>query len=889
MAQKRPVAPDTPIKSFPTPILTDLVVTVDVDSRLPGYKPLEYGTPYPDQTRFAGAKLVSQAPLEDDRFVRRVYATDRVNQDAYNKAITYSGGSLAHPIYVRSYIVPREGYAPLPDGSVDPEDAGALLLNEESKPADGELNSLYLQVSRLFETLPGPVITSYDTNEAGQVITVTSQRKSTTGYSTPTTSALRSFTIQSEDVGVLTEQIRTLPSIFSRKTFSAERPDMLPQKFRAAIPDVETSEIVEGQALQPTLATEDISASQTQQTLYLKQVSSRSRPAPEYPLTIVEKSRTRLGQTATTTSTLDLGQQQADLGPLVESSEVTDLGDGRSIKVTTVVDGVFGESSYTKSKEDLTPAKFRANVNETLTEQTVSGTAAMPTTLGVSEFLKSEQQITVDKKRTQVRERYTATSNSLSESVVTNEGQLGTRTITLSAGTQTITTSATLVSGEIEELGDGRTVKTIVTVPTVFAQKSFTKSKEDVTPVKFRALLQDLVTEETAAGTATQPVLDTDDLSKTVQAVTVDKIRTQTRTRATPVSSSLTGEIWTSELGGGTATVTENYGTGAVINPTFGTVAAELEALGDGKSVSKQIQLTPATLSGQIYDDQLNLVLPYTQSYVAPGTGLGTTGIDSTPKDVLHTLNRTLEIETFKQGILGKHWITGQYVTVNLPDVLTELEIEWTKASSTGGANTEGDTYSVTASGSITVTGDLRYTIKAGYQGPVGATRHIFFLPSENAGIDAIKGQTGADDWPAVFPQTVTVTMTGGQVSIHKTKSYYPAPPDSTDTPNTSDSTSYNTSLSTNIVTLPATLHGNLTINPTTTTIGPFSYTGNQLTADAPTLDGTYKVKGNNKTGSHAVFPAGDYLVSVETESYKYDLVRVSAVVAHITSAYVTT
>ena len=52
MAQKRLVAPDTPITSYPTPEVADIVITVDVDSRLPGYKVLEYGTLYPDQTRY---------------------------------------------------------------------------------------------------------------------------------------------------------------------------------------------------------------------------------------------------------------------------------------------------------------------------------------------------------------------------------------------------------------------------------------------------------------------------------------------------------------------------------------------------------------------------------------------------------------------------------------------------------------------------------------------------------------------------------------------------------------------------------------------------------------------------------------------------------------------
>ena len=160
MAQKRLVAPDTPITSYPTPEVADIVITVDVDSRLPGYKVLEYGTLYPDQTRYPGAKLVAQTPLEDDRFVRRVFATDRVSQETYNYAIKFSAGEPEYPIYVRTYVELRDTYAPLADNSPDPVIPGAFLVDEEAVPADGELNSLYLKVTRIYETLPGPWVPS---------------------------------------------------------------------------------------------------------------------------------------------------------------------------------------------------------------------------------------------------------------------------------------------------------------------------------------------------------------------------------------------------------------------------------------------------------------------------------------------------------------------------------------------------------------------------------------------------------------------------------------------------------------------------------------------------------------------------------------------------------
>lgn len=212
MGAKRPVAPDTPIRSFPTPNLDDLVVLVDVDSRLPGYKPLEYGTPHPDQTRFPGAKLVSQEPLDDDRFVRRIYATDRVNQETYNYAIRYSGGSDRHPIYIRTYVEPRDEYKPFPDLTPDPLFAGAVLVDEEADPAEGELKSRYLIVKRIFETLPGPLITSKEVNEYGVIETITNQAVKPGAVPDPT-GLFVTDAVVSEDVSKSVRQRRVMEKL----------------------------------------------------------------------------------------------------------------------------------------------------------------------------------------------------------------------------------------------------------------------------------------------------------------------------------------------------------------------------------------------------------------------------------------------------------------------------------------------------------------------------------------------------------------------------------------------------------------------------------------------------------------------------------------------------
>lgn len=603
MGVKRPLSPDAPVRSFPTPNIGDSVVVLDIDSRLPGYKVLEYGSLHPDQARFPGAKLVFQQPLDGvDQFVRRIYANDRVDQDTYNYAVKYSSGSPGHPLYIRSYVELRSKYLALPEGTVDSDFPDAFLVEEEMQPIEGELNSLYVRVTRVFETLPGPVVTSFDTNEIGQTVTVTKQRKSSSGYTLPAATAISSPSAASEDVGVLEETIRSLPGVFNRKQFSAERPDPLPTKFRAAVPDVETSEIVAGQASQPALTVpEDLSASESQETLFLKKVSRRLRPDPVYPVVFEETTRTASGQLAVTTSTLQDFIQESDVGSLIESSQVTDLGDGRSIKVTTSVDEVFEQPSFTRSKEDLTPRKFLASVSQTTEERTVSGEAAMPGILEADEFSKTEEQLTADRKRVRLQQRGIVTEDTLVEQLVTPEGLLATRTLTLSDSAQAVTPAATLLQGEVEQLGDGRSVKTEVTVDAIFANKVFSKEKPDTVPAAFRAEKPETVVELTEAGTAAAiGLLSSSQLSKTEQQLTEFTKRTRTVSRDLTTNAVLRGE----EIGadGIKVVVTRTLSSGAqTVNPSA-TVSGEVEAIGDGKTVKTELN------KAKLFDNQITSI-----------------------------------------------------------------------------------------------------------------------------------------------------------------------------------------------------------------------------------------------------------------------------------------
>ena len=172
-------APAKGVESFPTPVIDDVVIAEVVNAWKGDYKKLDYGTLWkdishaPNQGSFPEHKLVYQQPTsEDGQWVKRIWVNDRANQDSYNYAIKYSAGSQDHPIYIRTYVVPRETYAPLPDGTPDPLFPSALLVDEEANRVEGELDSKYISVTRAYETLPGPQVPTKRYNERGDLETV---------------------------------------------------------------------------------------------------------------------------------------------------------------------------------------------------------------------------------------------------------------------------------------------------------------------------------------------------------------------------------------------------------------------------------------------------------------------------------------------------------------------------------------------------------------------------------------------------------------------------------------------------------------------------------------------------------------------------------------------
>lgn len=284
--------------SYPTPNINDLVVVEDIPIRDGSYEPLLPGTPHPKNST---AKLVWQGTIKGnghERNVRRIYATPREAQDAYNASLSFVSDDDGYPIYIRSYIEPRIGYTRATDlqplrtligiqltaggsgysstttvsitggsgtgataecevingvivavwvtnggsGYTSVPTVGfsgggsgatatallqvntALLIKEEATPAEGELSSLFLRVTRIYQTLPGPWLTQWITDErTGITIKVERREVARTSVSEPT-NTLSSYPSGNATQRVITEFQPQTANVYVeiRSTFPSE-------------------------------------------------------------------------------------------------------------------------------------------------------------------------------------------------------------------------------------------------------------------------------------------------------------------------------------------------------------------------------------------------------------------------------------------------------------------------------------------------------------------------------------------------------------------------------------------------------------------------------------------------------------------------------------------
>jgi len=194
--------PDKAIFSYPTPIITDTIVREVHDTYGQPYVPLAYGTRYNDveHTSFTISlpdhQLAYQGPAPGDpsgRMVQRIWVNPRANSDSYNYSQKYADEDPDYPIIVRTKVVKRLEYEPLPPLTPDAENPDNLLVSQEmlNQTDPPEINSLYVTIVEVYERIPGPVVTTGDFDtELNMMVYTDRQSVLSTNEADPSTNPL---------------------------------------------------------------------------------------------------------------------------------------------------------------------------------------------------------------------------------------------------------------------------------------------------------------------------------------------------------------------------------------------------------------------------------------------------------------------------------------------------------------------------------------------------------------------------------------------------------------------------------------------------------------------------------------------------------------------------
>ena len=798
------------------------VIGIKRDPRTAGYKVPEDLSPHPDSKRYPNHVFTGAQPSAGDQIVTHIYeilpapwvpftrydddlgpiqgrrrsvknegqvasltADKRTTYEAREgSAIVYTeleetwsvkvdeDGNSLFPIRDRDFYDPSRGpvqerrqlFVPTGEEVGSLENINGVITQTSYEPYNEFLSVKIVQTYKV----DGPQLIGNTTDNDGQLVTVTTQRKGADGYVPPDPTATRTVEVSREDAESLVERIVKTPQVFGAEVFRKTKDDLTPQKFRGAQEESTVEENVEGIASENiALDTGEFSKSEQQINKFVKRVSTTSRPTGAVdPLT--EFVLTAQGQIGTRTLTLATGPQSFSPEARLIDANVESLGDGRTVKTETRVENVFPNRSITKTKPDLTPEKFKAKQEDTITEESIEGTIDTSLTLEDGEFRKSEEQVTEFIKRVSTTARDTTASDDLEEFVLTPQGQLAKRTLRLSSEPQSIQPDALLVDGSIETLGDGRTIKTEVRVENVFPNRVFSVERPDPAPQKFRVDLPITTEQETIEGEAELPELLGEELSKSEQQQTEFTKRINVSKRNETPDGELVGKQtgqW------GEETVTETYNEDGTIELGHKILSNRKTPLGGGKFLGEKVEVeSPLALTETKKDAETGIIFTTTKTLVAADTALPSVGeneiAEITPIDaynsiqIITSVNSIPPSETFESSI-----------DVSYPDVLEEIGIDW-NSSTGGGAGSAGISniekiinnklqWAVQANANATasIRGTIYTKIRRGHRGSVRAqvTRAYYLNPPTNIPTATL-----------FAPVYGTVTINGKGVTITK-------------------------------------------------------------------------------------------------------------------------
>ena len=307
------------------------IVSLNADPRVAGYKVPEDLSVCPDK-RYPNHVFTGSQPLSGDERVRHVWEIlpspsvpfTRYDDDlgpvqgrrrsvknegqvaslTVDKIVTYEAREGSAIVYTEleeswSIATDNDGNSIFPTKIRDFYDAsrGAVQESRQIFVPTGEeegsienINGVITQTSyepynefllvKIVQTyfVNGPQLIGKATDNDGQLATITTQRKGALNYVAPNPTATRTVEVSREDAESLVERLVDAPEVFPAKTFSAERPDVVPTEFRDQIPTL-SNEITEAGTAQEitSLVGDVISKNEQQVNKFLKRTRTTTR------------------------------------------------------------------------------------------------------------------------------------------------------------------------------------------------------------------------------------------------------------------------------------------------------------------------------------------------------------------------------------------------------------------------------------------------------------------------------------------------------------------------------------------------------------------------------------------------------------------------------------
>lgn len=180
---------------------------------------------------------------------------------------TDDDGNSLFPIRDRDFYDPSRGpvqerrqlFVPTGEEEGSLENVNGIITQTSYEPYNEFLSVKIVQTYKV----NGPQLVGKATDNEGQLVTVTTQRKGADGYIPPNPTATRTVEVSREDAESLVERIVDTPEVFDGKILSATKPDVIPESFRASVPAETTQETVAQTSVSmPVLGSNDLEKSE---------------------------------------------------------------------------------------------------------------------------------------------------------------------------------------------------------------------------------------------------------------------------------------------------------------------------------------------------------------------------------------------------------------------------------------------------------------------------------------------------------------------------------------------------------------------------------------------------------------------------------------------------